>query len=112
MNHFIRHTLPIFAKQNPQIEITVSPRPAEHPVVRGHYVNGKEKALCVKNMEKQQILQLVEELRNNDGEPDKRVIKPVQSDNESVRGIWSGVHGTKISIGLEGLPPSTKLRRK
>ena len=112
MNAFIRHTLPIFARQNPQIEITVSPRHSQHPIVRGHYVNGQKKEIDVRNMEKQQILKQVEYLRNEDGEKLKRVIKPVSSDNENVRGIWSGVHGTKISIGLEGLPPNTKIRRK
>jgi large subunit ribosomal protein L43 len=113
MNAFIRHTLPQFAQRNPQIEIVVSPRPATHPVVRGHFVNGKDKELSVKNMEIQQILQMVELLRNDDGEPDKRDVKPVKSMNDNVRGIWSGLHNAKISIGLEGLPPKkTRIRRK
>jgi len=52
MNAFIRHTLPIFARQNPQIEITVSPKPSQHPILRGHYVNGQKRDIDVRNMEK------------------------------------------------------------
>jgi hypothetical protein len=34
---FIAHKLADFAKANPQIEITVSPRPNQHPIIRGSY---------------------------------------------------------------------------
>jgi large subunit ribosomal protein L43 len=75
-------------------------------------MNGQKREFDVRNLEKQQILKKVELLRNDDGEKLKRVTKPVTSDNDNIRGIWSGIHGTKVSIGLEGLPPSTKIRRK
>jgi large subunit ribosomal protein L43 len=108
MLHFIRHSLPKFAKENPQVEITVSPRPSHHPCIRGHYMTGKTKTLCVKNLENLQVLRKAEELRNHDGKKLKRVLKPVSSTNESVRGVWSGLHGHQISIGLEGL----KMKKK
>jgi large subunit ribosomal protein L43 len=75
-------------------------------------MNGQKKEVDVRNLEKNQILKKVDLLRNDNGEKLKRETKPVTSDNENIRGIWSGIHGTKVSIGLEGLPPSTKLRRK
>jgi large subunit ribosomal protein L43 len=98
MKAFIKNTLPRFAKENPQIEITVSPRPNKHPVIKGHYINGREKAVCVRNMANELILKKAELLRDASGEKLKRVTKPVQSINESVRGIWSPFHGARFKI--------------
>lgn len=92
MNSFLKHTLPAFARANPQIEIHVSPRPRKHPVVRGHYINGREKAICVRNLQKEQVLAKTELLRDASGEKLKRENKPVKSLNDSVRGIWSPFH--------------------
>lgn len=99
---FLRHTLPQFAQANPQIEITISPRPNKHPLVVGYYMNGRSKDICVRSLEKEQILQKVELLRQANGEKVKRVRRPVMSVNESVRGIWSGLHGQEIHVGSEG----------
>lgn len=90
---FLKYDLPAFAKANPQIEIRVSPRPNKHPVVKGHYINGRLKAVCVRNMEKAQILKKANLLKEASGEKLKRTKKPVTSLNESVRGIWSPYHG-------------------
>ncbi|GAB7347119.1 hypothetical protein MBLNU459_g3243t1 [Dothideomycetes sp. NU459] len=98
MNAFLKHTLPAFAQQNPQIEITVSPRPRKHPVIKGHFINGKEKAICVRNLEKEQVLEKAVLLRNASGEKLKKVTKPVKSFNESVRGIWDPFHGASWKI--------------
>ncbi|KAI9703161.1 MAG: 39S ribosomal protein L51, mitochondrial [Candelina mexicana] len=98
MNLFLTHKLPQFARANPQIEISVSPRPRKHPVIKGTYINGREKAICVRNLEKEQILQKAELLRDASGEKLKRVTKPVRSTNESVRGIWSPYHGAAHTI--------------
>ncbi|KAK2748124.1 39S ribosomal protein L51, mitochondrial [Myotisia sp. PD_48] len=93
MNSFIREILPSFAKRNPQIEIRISPRPNKHPVIKGHYINGREKAICVRNLEKEDVLQKANILREASGEKTRRSTKPVSSLNESVRGIWSPYHG-------------------
>jgi len=95
---FLKHTLPAFARNNPQIEITVSPRPRRHPVIKGHYINGREKAVCVRNLEKEQVLEKATLLRNASGERLKKVTKPVKSLNESVRGIWDPFHGPQWKI--------------
>ncbi|KAL9060721.1 MAG: hypothetical protein Q9162_000425 [Coniocarpon cinnabarinum] len=92
MNVFLRNALPKFARAHPEIEIHVSPRPRKHPVVRGHYINGREKAVCVRNLAHSQVLKKVELLRDASGEKLKRTTKPVRSLNESVRGIWSPFH--------------------
>jgi len=44
------------------------------------------------------VREKAELLRNANGEKLKRVNKPVQSINESVRGIWSPFHGAKYKI--------------
>jgi len=95
---FLRSALPQFARQNPQVEISVSPRPRKHPVIRGQYINGREKAICVRNMEPTQILQKAMLLRDASGEKLKKMNKPVRSLNESVRGIWSPFHGAKYEL--------------
>jgi len=96
---FIKNTLPAFARQNPSIEITVSPRPRKHPVIKGHYINGREKAVCVRNVEKEQVLAKALLLRDASGEKLKRMTKkPVTSQNESVRGVWSPFHGARYEI--------------
>ncbi|KAK4971851.1 39S ribosomal protein L51, mitochondrial [Elasticomyces elasticus] len=87
-----------FARQNPQIEITISPRPRKHPVIRGTYINGREKAVCVRNMEKEQVLEKANLLRDASGEKLRKVTKPVKSLNESVRGIWDPFHGSEWKI--------------
>ena len=92
MNSFLKNTLPAFARANPQIEIHISPRPRKHPVLKGHYINGREKAICVRNLQKEQILAKAELLRDASGDKLKRENKPVKSLNESVRGIWSPFH--------------------
>ena len=100
---FLQYTLPSFAASNPSITIHVSPRPHAHPLVRGHYINGRTKAICVRNLEKEQILKKAELLRDASGEKLRRVKggRVVESLNEGVRGIWSGVHGARSP--LEGM---------
>ncbi|KAI1935222.1 39S ribosomal protein L51, mitochondrial [Ophidiomyces ophidiicola] len=90
---FLRHSLPKFAAENPQIEIRISPRPHKHPVVRGYYINGREKVICVRNLEKDQILKKANILKNASGEKLKLVRQAVASMNQSIRGIWDPYHG-------------------
>ena len=75
----------------------VSPRPNKHPVIKGTYINGREKAICVRNLEKEQVLKKAELLRDASGEKLKKVKggRVVTSFNEGVRGIWSPMHGAK-----------------
>ncbi|KAK7519367.1 thioredoxin-like protein [Phyllosticta citricarpa] len=96
---FLQQKLPAFAKANPEIEITVSPRPNKHPVIKGHYVNNQKRAICVKKLDPNQILMKAELLRDSSGTINKRQTnKPVKSMNESVRGIWSPFHGARYQI--------------
>ncbi|KAK0264223.1 39S ribosomal protein L51, mitochondrial [Friedmanniomyces endolithicus] len=98
MNAFLKHQLPAFAAQNPSIEISVSPRPGRHPVIKGQYINGREKAICVRNMEATEVTKKAELLKTASGEKLRRDRKPVKSFNESVRGVWSPFHGRQYKI--------------
>ena len=95
---FLKTFLPAFAKAHPQIEMTVSPRPGKHPVIIGHYINGKQMSECVKNMDPTQVLQRAKILRDASGEKPKKYSKPVSSINESVRGVWSPYHGNGFKV--------------
>ena len=60
-------------------------------------VNGREKVICVRNLDANQILKKAELLRNASGKKLKRVTRRVQTDNTSVRGIWSPFHTQDIN---------------
>ncbi|KAJ2960458.1 hypothetical protein NQZ79_g4191 [Umbelopsis isabellina] len=93
MIQYLKKDLVEFAKANPQIEIVVEPRPAHHPIIRGEYLNGRDKVICVRNMENSEIKRKVQLLRDSSGSKLKNLTKkPVISTTESVRGIWSPFH--------------------
>ncbi|KAH8722427.1 thioredoxin-like protein [Phaeosphaeriaceae sp. PMI808] len=98
MNDFIKSSLPAFARNNPGIEISVSPRPQRHPVIIAEYTNGTQRSICVRNLQNQEVRTKAEILRNSTGEKNKKLGKPVTSLNESVRGIWDPFHGVKVKI--------------
>ncbi|KAJ4290620.1 39S ribosomal protein L51, mitochondrial [Kalmusia sp. IMI 367209] len=99
MNAYLKNSLAAFAKRNPQIEISVYPKNANHPAITAYYLNGHQKSINVKNLTSEGVREKVELLRNSSPEKNKRVpSKPVSSINESVRGIWSPFHGAKIQI--------------
>jgi large subunit ribosomal protein L43 len=68
-------------------------------VIRGYYTNGNVKSICVRNLEMQQVMQKAEILRNSSGVKNRRLKsgKFVQSFNDSVRGVWSGMHADAMS---------------
>jgi len=83
-----------FTAQYPMTEFRVSPRPHRHPVLKAYYINGREKAVCVRNLEKEQVLKKAELLMQNSGAKNKKIRgRNVVSTNENVRGIWSPMHG-------------------
>ncbi|PHH86832.1 hypothetical protein CDD83_9691 [Cordyceps sp. RAO-2017] len=98
MKGFIKSLLPKFAAAHPQIEFAVSPRPSKHPVLIGHYINGRTKPVCVRNLSPYEILQKLELLRDASGDKLKRTNKAVTSTLPSVRGIWSPYHGNGMPV--------------
>ncbi|KAI8336221.1 thioredoxin-like protein [Chlamydoabsidia padenii] len=99
MVNYIKKDLAQFARENPQIEVVVQQRKAHHPIIRGQYLNGREKVICTRNMQPNEIANKVNLLRDSSGEKLKNLAKkPVLSTTESVRGIWSPFHSNPHSI--------------
>ena len=99
MNAFLKASLPAFAARNPGIEISVSPRPAHHPVIIAKYINGAQRSICVKNLQNEGVREKAELLRSSTGEKNRRLDgRPVKSLNESVRGVWSPFHGARVKL--------------
>jgi large subunit ribosomal protein L43 len=95
---FIKSLLPKFAAANPAVEFAVSPRPGRHPVIIGHYINGRTKPICVRNLSPMEILRKAELLRDASGEKLVKANKAVRSTKPSVRGVWSPYHGKGVSV--------------
>lgn len=95
MNAFLRSpSLLSLTSTHPATEFSISPRPGKHPVVKAHYINGREKAVCVKNLRPEEVGQKVLALLGMDGSKNKKVKgRKVESVNEGVRGGWSALHG-------------------
>jgi large subunit ribosomal protein L43 len=95
MNAFLRSPLlSHLTSTHPHVEFAISPRPGQHPVIKASYVNGREKAICVKNMRVEEIKAKCKLLLGNDGAKNRLVKgRKVVSRNESVRGVWSALHG-------------------
>ncbi len=93
--HFLSSPhLATFTHRYPSVEFRVAPRPNRHPVLKAWYVNGRTKAVCVKNLAPEQILAKAEFLVGNSGKKNELIRgKNVVSRNESVRGVWSPMHG-------------------
>ncbi|KAH8120536.1 thioredoxin-like protein [Phellopilus nigrolimitatus] len=81
------------ARENPHVEFVVKQRPSKEPIIRGFYLNNRDKVIGLKDFEVTQIQQKVQLLLDASGAkivPLKR--KTVVSTTEAARGIWSGFH--------------------
>lgn len=87
--------LDIFAEKNPHIQFDVIKK-AGHPILRAEYTNGREKVICVKNLNIDIVENKMKLLKDSSGDILKKLTKNdnVQSLNTSVRGIWSPLHAT------------------
>lgn len=94
MRDFLVKDLKAYAEKNPKIEFIVK-KEAGHPIIQGEYTNGNQKTICVRNMDSQKIAQKLEVLKSSSGAQLKKYVRPVESVNTSVRGIWSPFHVEK-----------------
>ena len=67
IRQWIRTDLIAFAEKNPTVLVRTEKRRAAHPFVRGHYLNGNTKTICIKNIEPEEIRGYVGDLRNQIG---------------------------------------------
>ena len=64
---FIKANLISFAQNNPNLSVKTELKRCCHPIIRGKYLNGNSKTICIKNMEVQDIGDCVDHLRNQIG---------------------------------------------
>lgn len=63
-----------------------------HPQLKFFYNNDKSKEIDIRNLEKSEIINKINEYSQNSGAPLFKYNHKVMSINESVRGIWSPMH--------------------
>ena len=69
-------------------------RKSGHPLLRAQYTNGREKVICVRNLNIDNVEKKLTLLKDASGEVLRRRSKNqnVESLNNSVRGVWSPFH--------------------
>mmetsp|Transcript_34247 Transcript_34247/g.50343 ORF Transcript_34247/g.50343 Transcript_34247/m.50343 type:complete len:133 (+) Transcript_34247:52-450(+) len=78
-----------FAKENPTVSVIVQTRNGKHPMVKGHYITGYDKQICVKNEPIKRIDTVVNMLNNSSGRKMKKFGSPVKTVKPSVQGVWT-----------------------
>ncbi|KAI0344104.1 hypothetical protein BDW22DRAFT_1392397 [Trametopsis cervina] len=90
---YITRHLENLARENPHVEIVVRQRNNKEPIVRGFYLNNRDKVIPLNGFEVTGIQQKVQLLLDSSGakiKPLKR--RTIESTTEAARGIWSGLH--------------------
>jgi hypothetical protein len=67
IREWLRTTVVSFAKHNPELVIKTELKRNVHPYVRGVYMNGNSKTICIKNLDTEKISGYVADLRNQIG---------------------------------------------
>lgn len=85
--------LPLLAAKYPYIQFEVVKK-SGHPLLRAQYNNGREKVICVRNLNIDNVENKLQVLKDSSGEILRHRTKNdnVESLNKSVRGVWSPVH--------------------
>ncbi|ORX40539.1 hypothetical protein BD324DRAFT_611184 [Kockovaella imperatae] len=91
------------AQANPDVEFVVRMVHRNgNGLLRGHYVNGRDKVICVNKLTQSEVAKKVDILLNASG-LQIRSMKNLQLQHapgaESARGIWSSLHAAKGSAG-------------
>lgn len=64
---WMRSSLVTFATKNPEFIIKTQLKRNVHPFVRGYYLNGNDKTICIKNQSPELIEGYINDLRNQIG---------------------------------------------
>ncbi|KAL0063270.1 39S ribosomal protein L51, mitochondrial [Marasmius tenuissimus] len=86
------------ARSNPHVEVVVRQRSQKEPIIRGFYLNNRDKVIGLKGLEVTGIEQKVQLLLDSSGAKIKPLKKTVESSTEAARGIWSGLHAERPSL--------------
>jgi len=89
LREMIETKLPQYQKINPRIEFFIEHRNGKHPFVKGEYVNGLNKVLCVANEPPEDIEKRMDYLKNQWGTFSKTLRTRVYTNTKSVQGPWN-----------------------
>ncbi|PFH54720.1 hypothetical protein AMATHDRAFT_72481 [Amanita thiersii Skay4041] len=96
---YLLNHLQSLARLNPHLEVVVKQRNHREPIIRGFFVNNRDKIIPLNGLEVTGIAKKVELLLDSSGakiKPLKR--RAVESTTEAARGIWSGLHAARPSL--------------
>ncbi|BEI94678.1 uncharacterized protein CcaverHIS019_0702590 [Cutaneotrichosporon cavernicola] len=100
---YLQKPLVELARENPDVEVVVrKQKRGTAAVIRGHYVNGRDKVICVNKLEATAVAKKVELLLNASGaklKPLKNATLEAGPGNEAARGIWSALHDAAKPAG-------------
>lgn len=101
---FIVNELPKFARENPQVEVIVQPRPYHHPTLMSHYGTGLHpQQLCVRNLTAEEIKDKFEQILNEPGIQRMRFKQPVFSlataSESGLGNTWSPFREVQLEAG-------------
>jgi len=81
------------AHENPHVEVVIRKRMFKEPLIRGFYLNNRTKEICLKGLNRREVIDKIQLLLDSSGAKIKPIKgHPVQSTTPSVRGVWSGMH--------------------
>ncbi|CAE6432904.1 unnamed protein product [Rhizoctonia solani] len=80
------------AQENPHVEVVVRQRPFKSPIVRGIYLNDRDKVVPLNKLEPSSIEQKVQLLLDSSGAKIRPFKRSIESTTEGARGMWSGFH--------------------
>ncbi|KAK0481598.1 thioredoxin-like protein [Armillaria novae-zelandiae] len=92
---YVLNHLESLARANPHVEVVIRQRNYKEPIVRGYYVNNRDKVIPLNGFEVTGIEKKVELLLDSSGAKIRALKKPVESSTEAARGIWSGLHAER-----------------
>ena len=67
IREWMRGNLVQFAQTNPDLLVKTVLLRNNHPYVRGNYINGNDKTICIKNLQPEEITSYINDLRNQIG---------------------------------------------
>ena len=104
VREWMRTKMVELAENNPSMIIRTEKKRATHPFLRGVYLNGNEKTVCVKNLNDYEVHGYALDLRNQLGRKtsSRGYKKPVMTTRPSIQGEWhEGVDMASLKVTIE-----------
>ena len=67
VREWMRSSLVPFASSNPELTVKAELKRCKHPIIRGTYMNGNSKTICVKNITPEEVEDFIQDLRRQIG---------------------------------------------